>query len=570
MIRKIIKRRRRTALRTLIVSFLIATALCAAFAFGFRYYRIKIMEERCLEALDQEEGSVRGLLAQERSPQYRFSPVDLRCILTRYAFYRIRLPLFDEKNSEPSITSDAEGCHAFAFAWDMDGNPVVLSRYTLQAYFKFGDDASEGGNFICEESDTIPGLKRLFDDYRELMGRTPGKDSVYFTELTMESAYINREERTFVPGRGTMYLKDMDAVTNDPFEAATADTVPFDITVTDESYEYVEFDPNGYPRVYILFNFFGEDPELTEKVYREDIPEDGNYYLTGGSRVSTEGGIIRARRVFYFYFDKEQYCVCLYNIVDCNSLEVVKYDRKIVIPICLAVYLLTALICWRRIVKDKAKYAMEDYQRNLTNRLAHDIKTPLMAIGGYAENIKEVDLTEEETNRYLDAILKNVGFTDSVINRTLFLNTMEDRGRGKAEMIEVGAVAAESLKKYEPLLEQKGITYRVEGSATIKADRTTFESIVENLVSNAVKYTPENGAIKVNMDGRRLAVTNTVKGKIDVGTLTTPFARGEEARSNPDGSGLGLSIAEQAAAMNGFSLKLSCTDEEFRVELRLR
>ena len=224
MIRKIIKRRRRTALRTLIVSFLIATALCAAFAFGIRRYRLKVMEDRCLEALDYTESRVRDMLAQERSPQYRFSPVDLQCILTRYAFYRIPLPLFDEKNSEPSLTSDVEGCHAFAFAWDMDGNPVVLSRRTLHAYLKFGEDVS-GGNFICEETDTIPGLKQLFDDYRELMGRTPGKDSVYYTELTMESAYINREKRTFVPGRGTMYLKDMDAVTNDPFEAATADTV---------------------------------------------------------------------------------------------------------------------------------------------------------------------------------------------------------------------------------------------------------------------------------------------------------------------------------------------------------
>ena len=256
--------------------------------------------------------------------------------------------------------------------------------------------------------------------------------------------------------------------------------------------------------------------------------------------------------------------------MDCNAPEVVKYDLKFVIPICLAVYLLTALICWRRIVNDKAKYAMEDYQRNLTNRLAHDIKTPLMAIGGYAENIKEVDLTEEEKNRYLDAILANVGFTDSIINRTLFLNTMEDRGSGKTEIIEVTPVAAESLKKYEPMLEQKKITYRVEGSATIKADRTTFESIVENLISNAVKYTPEHGVIKAEIDARRLAVTNTVKGKIEVGNLTTPFVRGEEARSNLGGSGLGLSIAERAAAMNGFTLKLSSTDEEFRAELRFR
>ena len=549
-------------MRTLIVTFAIVTALCAAFVFEVRRYRISIMGDRCLEQLDYTETRVRRFLSQERNPQYNYTLADLRCILTRYASFRIRLPLFDEENSEPSLTSDAEGCHAIAFAYDKDRNPVMSSRRTLQAYLKLGEDAADEGNYICEESDDIPEIKRLYDDYREFVGRKPGKNSEYSISLTMESAYVNREERTFIPAKGMMLLEEMNTATNNLFEAVTVESRSFDISIVDERYEYVEFSNNGYPCVYSLFNFIGEDSEVMESAYKDVIWD--------GTRITEEGGIIRACRTFRLFFADEEYWICLYNIVDCNAPEVVKYDLKFVIPICLAVYLLTALICWRRIVNDKAKYAMEDYQRNLTNRLTHDIKTPLMAIGGYAENIKEVDLTEEEKNRYLDAILANVGFTDSIINRTLFLNTLEDRCSGKAEIIEVTPVAAESLKKYEPMLEQKKITYRVEGSATIKADRTTFESIVENLISNAVKYTPEHGVIKAEIDARRLVVTNTVKQKVDVGNLTTPFVRGEEARSNLGGSGLGLSIAERAAAMNGFTLKLSSTDEEFRAELRFR
>ena len=549
-------------MRTLIVTFAIVTALCAAFVFEVRRYRISIMGDRCLEQLDYTETRVRRFLSQERNPQYNYTLADLRCILTRYASFRIRLPLFDEENSEPSLTSDAEGCHAIAFAYDKDRNPVMSSRRTLQAYLKLGEDAADEGNYICEESDDIPEIKRLYDDYREFVGRKPGKNSEYSISLTMESAYVNREERTFIPAKGMMLLEEMNTATNNLFEAVTVESRSFDISIVDERYEYVEFSNNGYPCVYSLFNFIGEDSEVMESAYKDVIWD--------GTRITEEGGIIRACRTFRLFFADEEYWICLYNIVDCNAPEVVKYDLKFVIPICLAVYLLTTLICWRRIVNDKAKYAMEDYQRNLTNRLTHDIKTPLMAIGGYAENIKEVDLTEEEKNRYLDAILANVGFTDSIINRTLFLNTLEDRCSGKAEIIEVTPVAAESLKKYEPMLEQKKITYRVEGSATIKADRTTFESIVENLISNAVKYTPEHGVIKAEIDARRLAVTNTVKQKVDVGNLTTPFVRGEEARSNLGGSGLGLSIAERAAAMNGFTLKLSSTDEEFRAELRFR
>ncbi len=548
-------------MRTLIVTFAIVTALCAAFVFEVRRYRISIMVDRCLEQLDYTETRVRKLLSQERNPQYNYTLADLRCILTRYASFRIRLPLFDEENSEPSLTSDAEGCHAIAFAYDKDRNPVMSSRRTLQAYLKLGEDAADEGNYICEESDDIPEIKRLYDDYREFVGRKPGKNSEYSISLTMESAYVNREERTFIPAKGMILLEEMNTAKNNFFEAVTVESRSFDISIADERYEYVEFSNNGYPCVYSLFNFIGEDSEVMESAYKDVIWD--------GTRITEEGGIIRACRTFRLFFADEEYWICLYNIVDCNAPEVVKYDLKFVIPICLAVYLLTALICWRRIVNDKAKYAMEDYQRNLTNRLAHDIKTPLMAIGGYAENIKEVDLTEEEKNRYLDAILANVGFTDSIINRTLFLNTMEERSR-KPETIDVLSVAAESLKKYGPLLDQKGITHSAEGSASVKADRTTFESIVENLISNAVKYTPEHGVIKAEIDGRRLAVTNTVKQKVDVGNLTTPFVRGEEARSNLGGSGLGLSIAERAAAMNGFTLKLSSTDEEFRAELRFR
>ena len=482
-------------MRTLIVTFAIVTALCAAFVFEVRRYRISIMVDRCLEQLDYTETRVRKLLSQERNPQYNYTLADLRCILTRYASFRIRLPLFDEENSEPSLTSDAEGCHAIAFAYDKDRNPVMSSRRTLQAYLKLGEDAADEGNYICEESDDIPEIKRLYDDYREFVGRKPGKNSEYSISLTMESAYVNREERTFIPAKGMILLEEMNTATNNLFEAVTVESRSFDISIADERYEYVEFSNNGYPCRYSLFNFIGEDSEVMESAYKDVIWD--------GTRITEEGGIIRACRTFRLFFADEEYWIGLYNIVDCNAPEVVKYDLKFVIPICLAVYLLTALICWRRIVNDKAKYAMEDYQRNLTNRLAHDIKTPLMAIGGYAENIKEVDLTEEEKNRYLDAILANVGFTDSIINRTLFLNTMENRGSGKAEIIEVAPVAAESLKKYEPMLEQKKITCRVEGSATIKADRTTFESIVENLISNAVKYTPENGVIKAEIDARR-------------------------------------------------------------------
>ena len=83
-----------------------------------------------------------------------------------------------------------------------------------------------------------------------------------------------------------------------------------------------------------------------------------------------------------------------------------------------------------------------------------------------------------------------------------------------------------------------------------------LEKIIENLVSNAVKYTPENGTVKITADKKQLIVSNTVKEKIDTKELKTPFVRGDKSRSNTDGCGLGLSIAERAAAVNGFKLNV--------------
>ena len=568
MMDRIKKKRRIATIRTGIISIAVAAALCGLFAFCFWKYMVSVVKERCMEALDYNETSIHGLLDPELMGQ-EITLTDFRCILTRYAYYRISIPLSSD-SSTPELTSGySEGCHAYTFAWDEEGNRVAASSLSLHAYLKLGGDPADNGNYVCDKQDNVPEIKRLYDDYSKLVaGR---KDSLYLISLKMESAYVDREKRTFIPAKGRIVLsKEVSSEESSLSDIVEVESREVNITVDDETYEFVEFRKQGdeYPREPYLLNFFGEDPELVEKAYRDDVPEDGMRPISIKEDARVADGIIRARRTFRMYVDHEPYDVCLLFVVDCNAGEFVKYYRQHVIPVCLAMLLLTVLICWRKLVSNKANYAMEDYRRDLTNHLAHDIKTPLMAIGGYAENIKDVDLTEEEKQHYLDAILENVSFTDSMINRTLYLNSMEDRSVGKPETISVETVVADLLKKYEPLLEKNGIRYNVEGSATVKADRTVFETIVENLVSNAVKYTSGNGTISAKVDHTGLTIVNTVTEKVEVKNLTTPFVRGDQSRSNHDGSGLGLALAERAASMSGFSLKLFCTDEEFMAKLR--
>ena len=242
------------------------------------------------------------------------------------------------------------------------------------------------------------------------------------------------------------------------------------------------------------------------------------------------------------------------------------YRLGIAIFGCIAL-LIALLWAWQKNVRNKARYAFEDYQRDLTDHLAHDIKTPLMAISGYAENVLSGKLTETEQTEYLTSILDNVAFTDQLISRTLYLNHMDGKNTAK-EKLQLNDMAEEILGHYALLLREKNITYSISGTAEVHAERTAMETILENLISNAVKYTPNEGTIKIAIDNKHMTVINSVSEKIETTDLKHPFVRGDAARSNADGSGLGLAIADRAALANGFRLSISCTDTEFRADVR--
>ena len=177
-------------------------------------------------------------------------------------------------------------------------------------------------------------------------------------------------------------------------------------------------------------------------------------------------------------------------------------------------------------------------------------------------------MTAEEQKRYLGSILENVAFTDSIINRTLQLNGQQRPQQ--QETIAAEQLLHEAFGKYAALLEDKHIAYKLDGSAEITAERTDLEMILENLVSNAVKYTPENGTIEAVLDKKCITLTNTVTERIDIKKLKQPFYRGDAARSNSQGTGLGLALADRAAQANGGKLTLSCTETQFRAELKFR
>ena len=232
----------------------------------------------------------------------------------------------------------------------------------------------------------------------------------------------------------------------------------------------------------------------------------------------------------------------------------------------LIVTLLTFLLCWAKNVKNKAQYAFEDYQRALTNNLAHDLKTPLAVIGGYAENLIEMrrESADEKELDYLSSIMDNVAYTDNIVARTLQLSQTEQIKKLNKKKVDIKRLTERLVEKYRTALEERVIKLKIDGSGEVTADEEVLSTAVENLISNAVKYTKDGGSINITADKKSFNIVNDVVENVNTKDLLMPFVKGDKARSDKRSSGLGLAIAAAAAAQNGFKLKIECKDNRFR------
>ncbi|MBP5363511.1 MAG: HAMP domain-containing histidine kinase [Ruminococcus sp.] len=563
----------------------VALALACVFAVGFQSYIHYVVNNQVEQALDDEmiaqQNYISNCASKDLSHEEVIQLIDSRLSMyTHFEVWLDQLPLFDPSGHHNVllVPQYSKGCHAVSALVDEDGNIVASSRQNLLIFLMFEknrEDDKERSFYICDnEKLNIPEV----DEFFELYDKLGGNDKVNtYISIKADSIYINKKEKTFIPHKGTFiiekynpkgFFKEQNQYYITENEEVTEETKGFEININDPDFELTDVHQgitgDEYPR-YALFGFWGDKKEVLDRFDSEfSAPnsDDSNYsYL-----LNSDGTAVFARNT-NITIDKQKYRLMSRFTINYYEPSLVRYFWTYTILVASLLFIIALLYSWRRNVVNKAKYAMDDYQRDLTNNLAHDIKTPLTAIGGYAENILEGSLTEDEKQKYLHSILDNVAATDTMISKTLQLNS-ENSSKLRRERINVSECLDSAVKKYEVQLEEKNIKLNSSGSAEIKTNRTSFDSIIENLISNAVKYTSENGTIKTELNKKRLVITNTVASKIDVKKLKDPFVRGDASRSNVQGSGLGLTIAERAAQMNGMKLNISCSDSEFKSELK--
>ncbi|RKS89843.1 signal transduction histidine kinase [Microbacterium sp. AG790] len=206
----------------------------------------------------------------------------------------------------------------------------------------------------------------------------------------------------------------------------------------------------------------------------------------------------------------------------------------------------------------QVRYDLERQRQDFLSTTSHELRTPITIIAGYSELLSEADLPAEAA-AWVDAIHRNTGRLSGMLDDLLaFSRTRAERPRPRE-------IAASDLVNEVVADHTGGATTRsvevdmasAEGFAVF-ADRDDAARALGNLLSNALKFTPPGGDVRVEIAGVAADVMLTVSdtgpgiGTDALAQVFDPFYRGEQAevRATP-GTGLGLPIARMLARRNG-------------------
>ena len=189
--------------------------------------------------------------------------------------------------------------------------------------------------------------------------------------------------------------------------------------------------------------------------------------------------------------------------------------------------------------------------------ISHDMKTPLTSVIGYLQ-LAEKECEEEKMGEILKTCLERTLYLNALINDFFELSVIESPGcTPKLENVDVAGMICELILANQPIFEEKKITPHFENSdrpVMVSADPNMFSRVIQNLLSNGVKYASGDITFCVCREKERVVVTvsNPVNAPLEVDHIFDRFYIQDKSRSK--GSGIGLYVCRQLMEAMGGSI----------------
>ena len=212
-----------------------------------------------------------------------------------------------------------------------------------------------------------------------------------------------------------------------------------------------------------------------------------------------------------------------------------------------------------RIVEERTKNLVEanNSKSQLLSFVAHDLKTPLITIHSIAQEIKAFDNIDRHFRGYLDLVEQNSKRIVTLISEILNISAIESgKFQFKFEPINIAGIAAIVVDGYQvqAMRKEQQLTFNVESDhqCIVMADSVKLQEAMENLINNAIKYSPRHAQIAVNVLLRNETVVFTVQDQgpgISTEDQQQLFKKFHVLTAKPTGgeiaTGLGLAIVKE-------------------------
>jgi len=196
---------------------------------------------------------------------------------------------------------------------------------------------------------------------------------------------------------------------------------------------------------------------------------------------------------------------------------------------------------------------MDEMKSELVTTVSHDLRTPLTTILGYAELLERVGEVNAQQKEFIGKIITSVRNITGLVNNLLDLGKLEADSDQRLEQVSVQSIVSASIENVAKIIRDKKLQVKTSlevPTLQLTGNPLQMRQMMDNLIGNAIRYTPENGKVEIRcrQEGDQVIIQVSDTG-IGIPTAELPnifdrFYRASNVANTPEGTGLGLSIVK--------------------------